>query len=44
MYSKAKELEITLFTVTHRSALFKYHDFKITLDGEGNFTAEKLIN
>ena len=37
LYKKAKDLDITLFTVTHRSSLFKFHDFKIYLDGEGNF-------
>lgn len=33
LYNKAKELDITLFTVTHRSSLFKFHDYKIFLDG-----------
>ncbi len=39
LYTRAKELDITLFTVTHRSTLFKFHDFKISLDGEGGYSA-----
>lgn len=39
LYNKAKELGITLFTVTHRSSLFKFHDYKILLDGDGGFFA-----
>lgn len=42
LYTKAKELDITLFTVTHRSSLFKFHDYKIELDGDGGYTTEKL--
>lgn len=44
LYTKAKELGITLFTVTHRSSLFQFHDYKIFLDGEGSYTAEKILN
>ena len=42
LYNKAKQLGITLFTVTHRSSLFKFHDYKISLDGDGGFKAEKM--
>jgi ATP-binding cassette subfamily D (ALD) protein 3 len=42
LYNKAKELDITLFTVTHRSTLFKFHDYKIYLDGDGGFFTEKI--
>lgn len=42
LYTRAKELDITLFTVTHRSSLFKFHDFKICLDGEGGYEAENI--
>ena len=42
LYTKAKELDITLFTVTHRSTLFKFHDYKIELDGEKGFKTEKI--
>jgi ABC-type uncharacterized transport system fused permease/ATPase subunit len=43
LYNKAKELGITLFTVTHRSTLFKFHDYKITFDGDGGFSTEDLL-
>lgn len=44
LYTRAKELGITLFTVTHRNTLFKFHDFKIELDGEGGYSADKLVH
>ncbi len=44
LYNKAKELDITLFTVTHRNSLFKFHDFKIFLDGDGNYEAEEITH
>lgn len=44
LYTKAKELGITLFTVTHRSSLFQFHDFKIALDGEGGYSAEAIVH
>jgi ATP-binding cassette subfamily D (ALD) protein 3 len=37
LYMKAKELKITLFTVSHRSSLFKYHEFMIAYDGHGGY-------
>lgn len=37
LYNKAKELEITLMTVSHRHTLFKFHDYIIRFDGEGNY-------
>jgi ATP-binding cassette subfamily D (ALD) protein 3 len=44
LYNKAKQLDITLFTVTHRSSLFKFHDYKILLDGDGGFFTEKITH
>lgn len=37
LYNRAKELEITLFTVSHRQTLFKFHDYMIRFDGEGGY-------
>lgn len=37
LYLKAKALGITLFTVSHRSSLFKYHEYMLKFDGRGNY-------
>ncbi len=37
LYTCAKEKGITLMTVSHRSSLFKFHDFMLKFDGEGNW-------
>ena len=42
MYTRAKELGITLFTVSHRTSLFKYHEYLLKFDGEGGYTFTKL--
>jgi ABC-type uncharacterized transport system, permease and ATPase components len=34
MYNHSKELGITLFTVSHRQSLFKFHDYVLKFDGE----------
>jgi len=44
MYSKAKELGITLLTVTHRPSLWKYHDFILKFNGEGGWICEPLTD
>jgi len=33
LYNTAKDLEITLFTVSHRQSIFKFHDHIIRFDG-----------
>lgn len=40
LYQAAKMLGITLITVSHRTTLFKHHDYMIKLDGEGGWTFE----
>ncbi|KAI3646141.1 hypothetical protein MP228_009069 [Amoeboaphelidium protococcarum] len=42
MYTKAKELGITLFTVSHRTSLFKYHEYLLKFDGNGQYEFSKL--
>jgi ATP-binding cassette subfamily D (ALD) protein 3 len=37
MYDYAKELGITLFTVSHRQSLFKYHEYLLRFDGRGHY-------
>jgi len=43
MYNYAKRVGITLFTVSHRPSLYKYHDYLIRFDGEGNYQFTKLV-
>ena len=42
MYDKAKELGITLMTVSHRRSLWKYHENILQFDGQGGFVFTKL--
>ena len=37
LYEVAKKRGITLFTVSHRSSVFKYHDWVLRFDGEGGY-------
>ncbi|KAL8713098.1 MAG: hypothetical protein Q9225_006827 [Loekoesia sp. 1 TL-2023] len=42
MYDHAKELGITLMTVSHRRSLWRYHDDILQFDGQGNYIFTKL--
>ena len=42
LYNKAKELKITLFTVSHRSSLFKFHEIMLRFDGNGGWEITDL--
>lgn len=42
LYTKAKSLNITLFTISHRASLFKFHDYYLKFDGEGGWEFKEL--
>lgn len=42
MYNRAKALGITLFTVSHRTSLFKHHEYLLRFDGEGGYEFTKI--
>ena len=42
MYNTAKELGITLFTVSHRTSLFKFHEYMLKFDGEGGYQLKNI--
>lgn len=44
MYEYCKSVGITLFTVSHRKSLWKYHDFYLRMDGHGNYEFNKIEN
>lgn len=42
MYETAKDLGVTLMTVSHRRSLWKYHSRILQFDGQGNYVFTKL--
>jgi len=42
MYDTAKQLGITLMTVSHRRSLWKYHTHILQFDGQGNYVFSRL--
>ncbi|KAL9013066.1 MAG: hypothetical protein Q9173_002215 [Seirophora scorigena] len=42
MYDQAKELGVTLMTVSHRRSLWRYHDDILQFDGQGHYIFTKL--
>jgi len=42
MYSHCREVDITLFTVSHRKSLWKYHEYVLYMDGRGGFRFEPM--
>lgn len=42
MYEHAKALQITLFTVSHRPSLFRFHEYLLKFDGCGGYEFKPL--
>jgi len=42
MYTHASDIGISLMTVSHRPSLWKYHDYVLQFDGQGNVEFTKL--
>lgn len=42
MYAHCRELGITLFTVSHRKSLWKYHEYVLAFDGRGKYKYEEI--
>eukprot|EP00743_Colponemidia_sp_Colp-15_P001440 GILK01001579.1.p1 GENE.GILK01001579.1~~GILK01001579.1.p1 ORF type:complete len:694 (+),score=88.80 GILK01001579.1:74-2083(+) len=44
MYEHCKQSGITLITVSHRPTLWKYHDYILKFDGQGNVKFDRLVH
>lgn len=42
MYTRCREVGITLFTVSHRKSLWKYHEYALEFDGRGGYEFKKI--
>ncbi|XP_071492061.1 ATP-binding cassette sub-family D member 3-like [Diadema antillarum] len=42
IYTHAREVGITLFTVSHRKSLWKYHEYYLMFDGRGSYEFKKI--
>ncbi|CAB3405343.1 unnamed protein product [Caenorhabditis bovis] len=42
MYKMCREMNITLFTVSHRKSLWMYHEYSLYMDGRGSYRFEKI--
>lgn len=42
IYRRCHELDITLFTVSHRKSLWKHHDFSLQMDGRGSYKFDRI--
>ena len=41
LYSTAREKNITIFSVSHRKSVWKYHEFIFKFDGRGGSSFDK---
>jgi len=44
LYNHCKRIGTTIITVSHRTSLFKFHDFLLRFDGVGGWSFEKLVS
>lgn len=42
LYQHAKSAGITLFTISHRSSVIKFHDYLLRFDGNGNYAFREI--
>lgn len=42
IYTKCRELGITLFTVSHRRSLWAYHEYVLQFSGRGQYTFQEI--
>jgi len=42
MYTHCREIGITLFTVSHRKTLWKYHEYVLQFDGRGAYVFKPM--
>ncbi|KAI9282369.1 ABC transporter transmembrane region 2-domain-containing protein [Sporodiniella umbellata] len=42
MYEHARKVGITLFTVSHRTSLFRHHEYLLRFDGEGHYEFREM--
>jgi ATP-binding cassette subfamily D (ALD) protein 3 len=42
IYRSCRELNITLFTVSHRKSLWAYHEYYLQMDGRGTYEFNRI--
>lgn len=44
LYTRCRELGITLFTVAHRKTVWQYHEYVLEMNGKGGYSFRELDN
>ena len=44
MYQRAKDLQISLFSVSHRKSLWEHHDHVLMFDGRGAYDFREITD